>query len=174
MASVNRVTLLGNVGQDPEMRYLPSGEAVAKFSIATTETWKDKTGGKQERTDWHRVEFIGRTAEIVGEYVKKGRQVYVEGSVRYDKWTDKEGVEKTLTKIKGDKLTLLGSREGGNGGAGGGDTAYEDSSSGGNERSSERGGSTPRATGQPMGSGSSGASAPKKAKLDDFDDDIPF
>lgn len=168
MASVNRVTLLGNVGQDPEMRYLPSGEAVAKFSIATTETWKDKSGGKQERTDWHRVEFIGRTAEIVGEYVKKGRQVYVEGSVRYDKWTDKEGVEKILTKIKGDKLTLLGSREGGAGG-GGGDASYDES-----DRSSERGGSTPRSTGQPMGSGSSGASAPKKAKLDDFDDDIPF
>jgi len=169
LASVNRVTLLGNVGQDPEMRYLPSGEAVAKFSIATTETWKDKSGGKQERTDWHRVEFIGRTAEIVGEYVKKGRQVYVEGSVRYDKWTDKEGVEKTLTKIKGDKLTLLGSREGGASG-GGGDSSFDDG-----DRSSERGGSTPRSTGQPMGSGSSaGSSAPKKAKLDDFDDDIPF
>ena len=166
MASVNRVTLLGNVGQDPEMRYLPSGEAVAKFSIATTETWKDKAGGKQERTDWHRVEFIGRTAEIVGEYVKKGRQVYVEGSVRYDKWTDKEGVEKVLTKIKGDKLTLLGSRDGASGGGGGsGDASFDDN---------ERGGSTPRSTGQPMGSGSSGASAPKKAKLDDFDDDIPF
>jgi single-strand DNA-binding protein len=163
MASVNRVTLLGNVGQDPEMRYLPSGEAVAKFSIATTETWKDKSGGKQERTDWHRVEFIGRTAEIVGEYVKKGRQVYVEGSVRYDKWTDKEGVEKMLTKIKGDKLTLLGSRDGG-GGGGGGDSSFDD-----NDRSNERGGSTPRTTGQPMGSAPA-----KKAKLDDFDDDIPF
>jgi len=151
------------------MRYLPSGEAVAKFSIATSETWKDKSGGKQERTDWHRVEFIGRTAEIVGEYVKKGRQVYVEGSVRYDKWTDKEGVEKLLTKIKGDKLTLLGSREGG-GGGGGSDTSYDD-----NERSNERGGSTPRTTGQPMGSGSvAAAGGAKKAKLDDFDDDIPF
>ena len=162
MASVNRVILLGNVGQDPEMRYLPSGEAVAKFSIATSETWKDKAGSKQERTDWHRIEFIGRTAEIVGEYVKKGRQVYVEGSVRYDKWTDKEGVEKLLTKIKGDKLTLMGSREGG----GGSDTSYDDT---------EKGGSTPRSTGQPMGSGSpAGTGAPKKAKRDDFDDDIPF
>ena len=162
MASVNRVILLGNVGQDPEMRYLPSGEAVAKFSIATSETWKDKAGSKQERTDWHRIEFIGRTAEIVGEYVKKGRQVYVEGSVRYDKWTDKEGVEKLLTKIKGDKLTLMGSREGG----GGSDTSYDDN---------EKSGSTPRSTGQPMGSGAAaGTGAPKKAKLDDFDDDIPF
>lgn len=168
MASVNRVTLLGNVGQDPEMRYLPGGEAVAKFSIATTETWKDKSGGKQERTDWHRVEFIGRTAEIVGEYVKKGRQVYVEGSVRYDKWTDKEGVEKTLTKIKGDKLTLLGSRDGATGGGGAGsDTTFDDSGS-------DRGSPPSRSTGQPMGAGSAGAGAPKKAKLDDFDDDIPF
>ena len=164
MASVNRVILLGNVGQDPEMRYLPSGEAVAKFSIATSETWKDKAGSKQERTDWHRIEFIGRTAEIVGEYVKKGRQVYVEGSVRYDKWTDKEGVEKLLTKIKGDKLTLLGSREGG----GSSDTAYDDS---------DKGSPSPRSSGQPTSSGSgsgSGSGAPKKAKLDDFDDDIPF
>ena len=164
MASVNRVILLGNVGQDPEMRYLPSGEAVAKFSIATSETWKDKAGGKQERTDWHRIEFIGRTAEVVGEYVKKGRQVYVEGSVRYDKWTDKEGVEKLLTKIKGDKLTLMGSREGG----GSGEASYDDS---------DKGGSTPRSAGQPTGSGSgssAGTGAPKKAKLDDFDDDIPF
>lgn len=168
MSSVNRVILLGNVGQDPEMRYLPSGEAVAKFSIATSETWKDKQGGKQERTDWHRIEFFGRTAEIVGEYVKKGRQVYVEGSVRYDKWTDKEGVEKYLTKIKGDKLTLMGSREGGAGG-GSGDASYDD----------DKGGSTPRTSGQPMGGGAgsgsgSSAAAPKKAKLDDFDDDIPF
>jgi single-strand DNA-binding protein len=164
MASVNRVTLLGNVGQDPEMRYLPSGEAVAKFSIATTETWKDKAGGKQERTDWHRVEFIGRTAEIVGEYVKKGRQVYVEGSVRYDKWTDKEGVEKMLTKIKGDKLTLLGSRDGasgGGGGSGGGDSGFDD----GGDRPSP-----PSRSAAPSAS----QSAPKKAKLDDFDDDIPF
>lgn len=161
MASVNRVILLGNVGQDPEMRYLPSGEAVAKFSIATSETWKDKSGGKQERTDWHRIEFFGRTAEIVGEFVKKGRQVYVEGSVRYDKWTDKEGVEKMLTKIKGDKLTLMGSREGG-----GTDAPYDDH---------DKGGATPRSTGQPMGSGSAaGTGSPKKAKLDDFDDDIPF
>ena len=165
MASVNRVILLGNVGQDPEMRYLPSGEAVAKFSIATSETWKDKAGGKQERTDWHRVEFIGRTAEVVGEFVKKGRQVYVEGSVRYDKWTDKEGIEKVATKIKGDKLTLMGSREGTGGGS---DTPYDDSSS-------DRPSAPARAAGQSAGSGSSaGASAPKKAKLDDFDDDIPF
>lgn len=112
MASVNRVTLIGNLGRDPGMRYLPSGEAVATFSIVTTETWKDKQGAKQERTDWHRIEFIGRTAEIAGEYLKKGRPVYVEGSIRYDKWTDKDGFEKTTTKIRGDRLQLLGSSDG--------------------------------------------------------------
>ena len=168
MASVNKVTLIGNLGRDPEMRYLPSGEAVASFSVATTEQWKDKSGGKQERTDWHRIEFIGRTAEVCGEYLKKGAPVYIEGRIQYDKWTDKEGVEKTLTKIRGDRMQMLGGRTGGGGGS---DTSFDD---GGGERSSERGGSTPRSTGQPMGSGSSGASAPKKAKLDDFDDDIPF
>ena len=169
MASVNKVTLIGNLGRDPEMRYLPSGEAVASFSVATTEQWKDKSGGKQERTDWHRIEFIGRTAEVCGEYLKKGAPVYIEGRIQYDKWTDKEGVEKTLTKIRGDRMQMLGGRTGG-----GSDASFDD---GGSDRSGERGGSTPRSTGQPMGSGSSGssgASAPKKAKLDDFDDDIPF
>jgi single-strand DNA-binding protein len=163
MASVNKIILVGNLGKDPEMRYLPSGEAVAVFNMATTETWKDKQGGKQDRTDWHRVEFIGRIAEVCGEYLKKGSSIYVEGSVRYDKWTDKDGVEKTMTKIRGDRMQMLGARTGG-----GGDTGYDDS---GSDRSSERGGSTPRSAGQPMGS----AAAPaKKAKLDDFDDDIPF
>jgi single-strand DNA-binding protein len=163
MASVNRVTLIGNLGRDPEMRYLPSGEAVATFSMATTEQWKDKSGAKQERTDWHRVEFIGRTAEIAGEYLKKGRSCYIEGRIQYDKWTDKEGVEKTMTKIRGDRLQLLGSRE--SGGGGGGDASYDDGASGGG------GGSAPA----PRAASSGGApAAPKKSKMDDFDDDIPF
>lgn len=161
MASVNRVTLIGNLGRDPEMRYLPSGEAVATFSIATTEQWKDKSGNKQERTDWHRIEFIGRTAEVCGEYLKKGAPVYIEGRIQYDKWTDKEGVEKTMTKIRGDRMQMLGGR----GGGGGSDAPYEE----------DKGGSTPRQTGQPFqGGGGASAGAPKKAKLDDFDDDIPF
>ncbi len=168
MASVNRVTLIGNLGRDPEMRYLPSGEAVATFSVATTEQWKDKQGGKQERTNWHRIEFIGRTAEVCGEYLKKGAPVYIEGRIQYDKWTDKEGVEKTMTKIRGDRMQMLGGRTGG----GGSDASYDDGGSSGGDRN-DRGGSTPRTTGQPMGSGSA-AGAPKKAKLDDFDDDIPF
>ncbi len=160
MASVNRVTLIGNLGRDPEMRYLPSGEAVASFSIATTEQWKDKQGNKQERTDWHRIEFIGRTAEVCGEYLKKGMPVYVEGRIQYDKWTDKEGQEKTLTKIRGDRMQMLGSK--GGGGGGGGDAPYDDG-----------GDSAPRpsAARPPAGAPAGGA---KKSKLDDFDDDIPF
>jgi single-strand DNA-binding protein len=159
MASVNRVTLIGNLGRDPEMRYLPSGEAVASFSVATTEKWKDKSGGAQERTDWHRIEFIGRTAEVCGEYLKKGMPVYIEGRIQYDKWTDKEGVEKTLTKIRGDRMQMLGSKGGGGGGAG--DAAYDDGG----------GAPAPAPRAAPAGAASGGA---KKSKLDDFDDDIPF
>lgn len=157
MASVNRVTLIGNLGRDPEMRYLPSGEAVASFSIATTEQWKDKQGNKQERTDWHRIEFIGRTAEVCGEYLKKGMPVYVEGRIQYDKWTDKEGQEKTLTKIRGDRMQMLGSK----GGGGGGDASYDDG-----------GEPAPRPAARPPASAPTGGA--KKSKLDDFDDDIPF
>jgi single-strand DNA-binding protein len=110
MASVNRAMLVGNLGRDPELRYLPGGEAVATFSIATTEQWKDKSGAKQERTDWHRIEFIGRTAEVCGEYLKKGMPVYIEGRIQYDQWKDKEGVEKTMTKIRGDRMQMLGGK----------------------------------------------------------------
>ena len=138
MASVNKAIIVGNLGRDPEMRYLPSGEAVATFSVATTETWKDKSGSKQERTDWHRVEFIGKLAEVCGEYLKKGAPVYIEGRIQYDKWTDKENVEKTMTKIRGDKMQMLGSRDAG-------------------ERQPQR-----------------PTSVRPAAKLDDFEDAIPF
>lgn len=154
MASVNRVTLIGNLGRDPEMRYLPSGEAVATFSIATTEQWKDKSGGKQERTDWHRIEFIGRTAEVCGEYLKKGAPVYIEGRIQYDKWTDKEGVEKTMTKIRGDRMQMLGGRGGGSGAEEAGDAA------GANAR--------------PQAAAPAPAAGGRKPAPDDFDDDIPF
>lgn len=143
MASVNHCIILGNLGRDPEMRYLPSGEAVATFSVATTEQWKDKQGGKQERTDWHRIEFIGRTAEVCGEYLKKGAPVYIEGRIQYDKWTDKEGVEKTMTKIRGDRMQMLGGKSDG-------------------ERSARPEPSPPK------------PDTPRKPKLDQFDDDIPF
>lgn len=114
MASLNKVILLGNVGKDPETRYMPSGEALCTFSMATTEVWKDKQGQKQERTDWHRVEFFGRQAEVAAEYLKKGNPVYIEGRVQYDQWDDKQtGEKKYSTKIKGDRLQLLGGRSGG-------------------------------------------------------------
>jgi single stranded DNA-binding protein len=100
MASVNKVILVGNLGADPEMRYLPSGEAVANLRLATTDTWKDKDGNKQEATEWHRVSFFGRQAEVCGQYLKKGSQIYVEGSIRTRKWQDKEGQDRYSTEIK--------------------------------------------------------------------------
>lgn len=112
MASVNKVILLGNCGKDPEIRYMPSGDPVANFSIATSESWKSKDGSKQERTEWHSVEVFGKLAEIVRDYVTKGKQVYIEGSITYQEWTDKEGAKKYRTKIKLSgpqaKLVLLG------------------------------------------------------------------
>lgn len=108
MASVNKVLLIGNLGRDPEMRYLPSGEAVANLAIATTDKYKDKAGNPQEITEWHRVAFFGRTAEVCGQYLKKGAPVYVEGSLRTRKYTDKEGVERYVTEIRGDRMQMLG------------------------------------------------------------------
>src|SRR5258705_13191776 len=110
MASVNKVILIGNLGADPETRYLPSGDAVANIRIATTEVWKDKGGEKQEHTEWHRIAFFGKLAEIAGEYLKKGSPVYVEGRIRTRKWQDKEGQEKYSTEIVADRMQLLGSR----------------------------------------------------------------
>lgn len=115
MASVNKIILVGNLGRDPEMRYLPSGEAVANLAIATTDSYKDKQGQKVEHTEWHRVSFFGRLGEVCGEYLKKGSQVYIEGSIRTRKYTDKEGVEKYATEIRGDRMQMLGNKsEGGN------------------------------------------------------------
>ncbi|MGH8631463.1 MAG: single-stranded DNA-binding protein [Burkholderiales bacterium] len=113
MASVNKVILIGNLGRDPEVRYMPSGDAVTNISIATTETWKDKNGEKQEQTEWHRVALFGKTAEIAGEYLKKGSQVYIEGRLQTRKWTDKEGHERYTTEIRADRMQMLGSRSGG-------------------------------------------------------------
>ena len=115
MASVNKVILIGNLGADPETRYLPSGDAVTNIRIATTDTWKDKSGEKQEHTEWHRVAFFGKTAEIAGEYLKKGSPVYVEGRIRTRKWQDKEGQERYSTEIVADRRQLLGGRGGGGG-----------------------------------------------------------
>ena len=155
MASVNKVILIGNLGRDPETRYTTGGDAVTNLRIATTDVWKDKAGEKQEKTEWHTVVLFGRQAEIAGEYLKKGRPVYIEGRLQTRKWTDKEGVEKYSTEVVGDRMQLLGSREGG-----GGDTEF--AGGGGSKR--EGGGSAGAA--KPAGAG--------KKNVDDFDDDIPF
>jgi single-strand DNA-binding protein len=113
MASINKVILIGNLGADPETRYTASNDAVTNIRIATTETWKDKSGEKQERTEWHNVVFFGKLAEIAGEYLKKGRQVYVEGSLRTRKWQDKNGQDRYTTEVVASDMKMLGSRSGG-------------------------------------------------------------
>jgi single-strand DNA-binding protein len=113
MASVNKVILVGNVGRDPELRYTPGGSAVATFTLATNEAWTSKAGEKQERTEWHRIVVWGKQAEIAGEYVKKGRQLYVEGSLRTRQWDDRNGQKHTTTEISCQKFVLLGRGEGG-------------------------------------------------------------
>jgi single-strand DNA-binding protein len=163
MASVNKVILIGNLGRDPETRYMPDGGAITNISIATTDAWKDKNGEKQEKTEWHRVAFFGKLAEIAGEYLKKGSQVYVEGRLQTRKWQDKEGVEKSTTEIVADRMQMLGSRSGAGGGAGAGAGDREPPD---------------REAGASRGSGS-GAAKPAAAKaaggkFDDFEDDIPF
>ena len=120
MASLNKVLIIGNLGRDPETRYMPSGDAMTTIAVATTESWKDKqTGEKKEATEWHRVTFFGKLAEIAGQYLKKGSQVYIEGSLRTRKYTDKDGVEKYATDIRADEMKMLGSRQGMGGGGGG-------------------------------------------------------
>jgi len=175
MASVNKVILLGNLGRDPETRYTTGGDAVTNLNIATSEQWKDKSGEKQERTEWHRVVLFGRTAEIAGEYLKKGRSVYIEGRLQTRKYTDKDGVEKYSTEIVADRMQLIGGREGGGGGdvefaggAGGG----ERSGGGGGERSGGGGGGRREGGAPPSGGTPKGGGAKKNP--DDFDDDIPF
>ncbi len=162
MASVNKVIIVGNLGRDPEMRAFPSGEAVANVTIATTDKWKDKQSGEmREATEWHRVVFNGRLAEIAGQYLRKGSQVYVEGSLRTRKWTDQSGAEKYTTEIRADSMQMLGSRQGmGEGGAEGG------------------GGYAPRPAPAPRAPAPQAvrqAPAPRPASnFDDMDDDIPF
>jgi len=155
MASVNKVIIVGNLGRDPETRYMPSGDAITNITVATTDTWKDKaTGEKKEQTEWHRISFFGKLAEIAGQYLKKGSQVYIEGSLRTRKYTDKDGVEKYATDIKADTMQMLGSRQGAgvpsdDGGYGGAPSRQPASPAGGN-----------RSRPQP--------------DISDMDDDIPF
>lgn len=149
MASVNKVILIGNLGADPETRYLPSGDAVTNIRIATTENWKDKNGEKQEHTEWHRIAFFGRLAEIAGEYLKKGSPVYVEGRLQTRKWQDKEGQERYTTEIRADRMQLLGGR----------------------------GGAEPMNR-EPASAAAAGGAKPQGRKgggsFDEMDDDIPF
>jgi single-strand DNA-binding protein len=162
---VNKVILVGNLGADPETRAMPSGSTVANLRIATSESWRDKTSGEQqERTEWHRVALFGRLAEIAGEYLRKGSQVYIEGSLRTRKWQDKQGVERFSTEIVGSELQMLGGR-GGGGATGGG-------ASGGTSEPRGAGGSSPAAKDPyPEYAGPASSSGGEK---DDFDDDIPF
>lgn len=148
MASVNKVILIGNLGADPETRYLPSGDAVTNIRIATTENFKDKQGQKQEHTEWHRVSFFGKTAEIAAEYLKKGSPVYIEGRIRTRKWQDKEGQDRYSTEIVADRMQLLGNRGGG----------------GAEPMAREPAGNSSPAKPQKSGGGA----------FDEMDDDIPF
>ena len=159
MASVNKVILLGNLGRDPETRYTTGGDAVTNLNIATSETWKDKSGEKQEKTEWHRVVLFGRQAEVAGEYLKKGRSVYVEGRLKTRKWQDKDGVEKYTTEIIATDMQMLGSREGMGAGSAGADDG------GGYERPAPASRPAAAAANRP---------APKASGFSDMDDDIPF
>jgi single-strand DNA-binding protein len=152
MASVNKVIIVGNLGADPETRYLPSGEAVTNIRVATTDKWKDKQSGEmKEATEWHRIAFFGRLATIAGEYLKKGSQVYVEGSLRTRKWQDKDGQDRYSTEIRADVMQMLGRREGS------GEPRAEREPAGAREPEPK-----PAAAKKPAG------------KFDDMEDDIPF
>lgn len=165
MASVNKVILVGNLGRDPETRFSPDGAAICNVSLATTSQWKDKNSGeRKEETEWHRIVFYNRLAEIAGEYLKKGRSIYVEGRLKTRKWQDKEGQDRWTTEIVADQMQMLGSREEGGGGGGGGygrgrqDSSPEPATAGSGGSSGSQRGSSNR------GGGS----------FDDGDDDIPF
>ena len=162
MASVNKVIIVGNLGRDPETRYMPSGDAITNIAVATTDSWKDKASGeKKEQTEWHRISAFGKLAEIMGQYLKKGSQVYIEGSLRTRKYTDKDGIERYATEIRADTMQMLGSRQG-MGGSAPADDSY---------------GSAPAPRQSTGGSGGAprGAPASKPApNFSDMDDDIPF
>lgn len=150
MASVNKVILVGNLGRDPEIKVFPSGDQVANVTIATTDRWRDKnTGENKEATEWHRVVFNGRLAEIVGQYLKKGSQVYVEGSLRTRKWADQSGQERYATEIRADSMQMLGGRGDGEG----------------SQRPAQRAAPAPRPAASPTAAGSG---------FEDMDDDVPF
>ncbi|MEO8281099.1 MAG: single-stranded DNA-binding protein [Ideonella sp.] len=176
MASINKVILIGNLGRDPEVRYTPNGSAVCNISVATTRNWKDKSSGdKVEETEWHRVVFYDRLAEIAGEYLKKGRPVYVEGRLKTRKWTDKEGKDNYTTEVIADNMQLLGGREGGDEGGGGGGYSRGGSRGGGAASSDDDRGEPQQQRSAPPSRPAAGKPASKSATgFDDMDDDIPF
>ncbi|MDN7852047.1 single-stranded DNA-binding protein [Burkholderia seminalis] len=182
MASVNKVILVGNLGADPEVRYLPSGDAVANIRLATTDRYKDKASGDfKEMTEWHRVAFFGRLAEIVSEYLKKGSSVYIEGRIRTRKWQGQDGQDRYSTEIVADQMQMLGGRGGSGGGGGGDEGGYGGGyggGGGGRGEQAERGGGGGRAGGAARGGAGGGAqsrpSAPAGGGFDEMDDDIPF
>jgi single-strand DNA-binding protein len=162
MASVNKVIIIGNLGRDPEVRYTPNGSAVCNVSVATTRSWKNKdSGDKVEETEWHRVVFYDRLAEIAGEYLKKGRSVYVEGRLKTRKWQDKDNVEKFTTEIIAEEMKMLGGREGMGGGAdeGAGAASY---------------GERPAPASRPAAAAAAKPAAKSSTGFDNMDDDIPF
>ena len=154
MASVNKVILVGNLGKDPETRYAPSGDAICNITVATTDTWRDKASGeKREATEWHRVAFFGKLAEIAGQYLRKGSQVYIEGSLRTRKWQDKDGQDRYTTEIRADEMKMLGARQ--------------DGDAGQSQQSGTRGNSAPPPSAPPPRN-------PPEGGFGDFDNDIPF
>ena len=163
MASVNKVILIGNLGKDPEMRYMPNGDALASLRIATTEKYKDRNGDTQEATEWHSVAFFGKTAEVCGQYLKKGSQIYVEGSLRTRKWQDKDGNDRYTTEVRGDRMQMLGGR-----GGGGGGMADYDAPPMERERESSPPPQRPRPAPAPAPASNSSSG------MGDLDDDIPF
>lgn len=172
---INKVILIGNLGKDPEIRYTPSGDAIANLTIATSESWKDKQSGEQkEITEWHRVVAYGRLAQIMGEYLKKGSKVYVEGSLRTRKWQDNEGKDRYTTEIRCNEMQMLDSARGG---SGGGSAGYDDGQSGGSYGGGNYGGGGGQ-SGQQRGGGRQQPSQPAMAdegfNEPAFDDDIPF
>jgi len=176
MASVNKVILVGNLGADPEVRYLPSGDAIANIRLATTDRYKDRTSGEmKEATEWHRVAFFGRLAEIVNEYLKKGSAVYIEGRLRTRKWQGQDGQDRYSTEIVAEQMQMLGGRGGAGGGSGMGDDGGGYSREPAERSGGRPAGGAPRSSGGGSGGmGSSRPSAPAGGGLDEMDDDIPF
>lgn len=176
MASINKVILVGHLGQDPEVKYMPSGGAVTNISIATTDSWKDKASGeKKENTEWHRVVFFNRLAEIVGEYLRKGSQVYIEGNLRTRKWQDQNGVDKYTTEIVAREMQMLGSRAGGSSDF---NQAPQQQSGYQQQGGQQQGGGQQQApqqsAQQPQQQAPQQQNTPPPQNFDNFDDDIPF